>query len=102
MGLIEMDTNAKSILQNILVVQNDESLEVMLGFQKEQKTLSPKYFYDQRGSLLFDQICELDAYYLTRTETGILQDHIQEIADLIGPDATIIEYGSGSSVKTEL
>ena len=61
-----------------------------------------KYFYDQRGSQLFDQICLLDEYYLTRTELEIMQAFAPEMADQIGSETMLIEYGSGSSVKTRL
>jgi len=83
-------------------VKDNELLEVLQGLYKTQKTLPAKFFYDQHGSYLFDQICELDAYYLTRTETSILQQNIQDIAKLVGYNCILIEYGSGSSIKTKL
>ena len=64
--------------------------------------IEPKYFYDEIGSALFEHICSLPEYYLTRTETAILADAAAEMADLIGPDATIVEFGAGSLVKTRL
>lgn len=73
--------------------------EVLFGLRQEQKQLPSKYLYDERGSILFDQITELSEYYPTRTELGILQDNRQEIARLIGPGAVIIELGSGNSKK---
>ncbi|MEX2604678.1 MAG: L-histidine N(alpha)-methyltransferase [Gracilimonas sp.] len=76
--------------------------EVLEGLQKPQKTLPSKFFYDKRGSELFEQICELDEYYLTRTEVSILQDHIYEITESIGENVQLIELGSGSSLKTRL
>ena len=76
--------------------------EVLTGLQSFEKTLPCKYFYDRRGSLLFDQICGLPEYYPTRTEAGIMQDHIGEMAALFGPDCLLIEYGSGSSTKTRI
>src|SRR5262249_5222531 len=54
------------------------------------------------GSRLFEQICELDEYYLTRTELAIMRKHAGEMAELLGPDCLLVEYGSGSSVKTRL
>ena len=63
--------------------------------------LPSKYFYDQRGSELFDAICELPEYYPTRTEIRIMDECLPELADLVGPSAAIIEIGSGSSMKTE-
>jgi dimethylhistidine N-methyltransferase len=76
--------------------------DVLRGLQSEPKRLSPTYFYDERGSELFDAICELPEYYITRTETGILETHAQEIADRIGPNALLVELGSGASTKTRL
>ncbi len=67
-----------------------------------QKTLPCKFFYDAAGSALFDQICELDEYYPTRTEISILEDCVNELAELIGSDRLLVEYGSGSSVKIRI
>ncbi len=67
-----------------------------------QKEIYSKYFYDRRGSELFDQICELDEYYPTRTELAIMTDHIDEIVTAVGPDVMLVEYGSGSSSKTRI
>lgn len=76
--------------------------EILQGLSRPQKVLSPKYFYDERGSQLFDAICELPEYYLTRTELGIMRSHIDEIVALVGPHASLIEFGSGSSLKTRM
>lgn len=76
--------------------------EILEGLSQAQKTISPKYFYDQTGSKLFDQICMLPEYYLTRTEMQIMRNSVDEIAQLIGPQASLIEFGSGSSMKTRL
>ena len=76
--------------------------EALAGLRNEQKTLPCKYFYDRRGSQLFDQICDLPEYYPTRTEAGIMQDNIAEMAALFGPDCLLVEYGSGSSTKTRI
>ena len=76
--------------------------DVLRGLQSEPKRLSPTYFYDERGSQLFDEICELPEYYITRTETRILECHAQEIADRIGENALLVELGSGASTKTRL
>lgn len=80
---------------------NDEN-EILAGLRQPQKTISPKFFYDEAGSQLFDKICRQPEYYPTRTELGIMRRHIDEIAHLIGPCASIIEFGSGSSIKTRL
>jgi dimethylhistidine N-methyltransferase len=74
--------------------------DVITGMQCSPKTLPCKYFYDERGSQLFDEICELPEYYLTRTEDEIIKRHAQEMADQIGAGVMLVEYGSGSSTKT--
>ena len=76
--------------------------EILAGLQTFEKTLPCKYFYDARGSELFDQICELPEYYPTRTEAAIMQAHAAEMAALFPPDCLLIEYGSGSSIKTRI
>ena len=76
--------------------------EILEGLSRSHKALSPKFFYDSRGSTLFDAICELPEYYLTRTELSIMQMHIDEIAGLVGPQASLIEFGSGSSLKIRM
>jgi len=76
--------------------------DILNGLQSTPKRLSPTYFYDERGSQLFDQICELPEYYITRTETAILERHAREIAHCIGENAMLVELGSGASTKTRL
>ncbi len=76
--------------------------EIIDGLRRSEKMISPKYFYDERGSQLFDQITELPEYYPTATELGIMRENIAEIATLIGPQASLIELGSGSSMKTRV
>lgn len=76
--------------------------EVHLGLARKRKAISPKFFYDERGSQLFDRICEQPEYYPTRTEIGILQDNARAIADLAGRGALLIELGSGASKKVRL
>ena len=76
--------------------------DVLHGLAKSQKEIPSKYFYDEAGSRLFDQICTLDEYYPTRTEMAIMQQNIAEMIDMIGPDALLVEYGSGSSLKTRI
>jgi L-histidine Nalpha-methyltransferase len=73
---------------------------VLEGMRKHPRQLSPVWFYDELGSFLFDSICELPEYYLTRTELQIMRTHAGEMAHHIGPDAAIIELGSGTSTKT--
>jgi len=76
--------------------------DVMAGLGGSPKSLPCKYFYDAQGADLFDRICELEEYYPTRTEIGILQRHAREMAWLIGPRARLVELGSGSSTKTRI
>ena len=76
--------------------------DVTAGLSARPKTLPPKYFYDARGSKLFDAICELPEYYPTRTEVAMLQASGGEIAAHIGSGAALVEYGSGSGRKTGL
>ncbi len=76
--------------------------EVLWGLRQPQKEIPSKYFYDERGSRLFDRICELEEYYLTPTETAIMREHVTEMAELLGPGCLLIEYGSGSSTKTRI
>ena len=79
----------------------DFRTDVIEGLSKAQKSLSPKYFYDEAGSKLFDQITTLDEYYPTRTEKALFGSVGSEIAAAIGPQTAIFEYGSGSSEKIE-
>jgi dimethylhistidine N-methyltransferase len=76
--------------------------EVLQGLAARPRRIAPKFFYDERGSRLFDAICELPEYYPTRTEMGILESCAGEMARLAGPDATLIELGSGASRKIRL
>ena len=76
--------------------------DIVAGLNSDPRTLPCKYFYDERGSRLFDEICKLDEYYLTRSEISIMNKYAPEMADQIGPGAMLVEYGSGSSIKTRL
>lgn len=78
---------------------NDLAGEVLRGLQASRKTLPPKLFYDAEGARLFERICELPEYYLTRAELQILRDHSRDIAALAGPHAALVEYGSGAGLK---
>lgn len=75
--------------------------DVISGLSKQPKTLPAKYFYDDHGSELFEQICDLPEYYLTRTETLILSDCANEIAGITGA-CELVELGSGSAIKTRI
>ncbi len=76
--------------------------DVLVGLSRPRKSLPCKYFYDREGSALFDAICTLDEYYPTRTETALLHDRAADVAALAGPGATLVELGSGSSVKVRI
>lgn len=76
--------------------------QVLHGLRRAPKELPCKFFYDERGSRLFDAICDLDEYYLTRTELTILRRHAGDMANRLGDRCLLAEYGSGSSVKTRL
>jgi dimethylhistidine N-methyltransferase len=73
--------------------------EVLEGLLADRKTLSPKFLYDEYGAQLFERICELPEYYLSRSEMEILRTHAGDIAALAGPRCALIEYGSGAGVK---
>jgi dimethylhistidine N-methyltransferase len=81
---------------------DDFCAEVIAGLRKAQKELPCKFFYDREGSLLFDRICELDEYYPTRTELAIMRANIDEMCAVIGERCMLVEYGSGSSLKTRI
>ncbi len=87
------------LLPDATTEANQDGADVMAGLTAQPKSLPPKYFYDDRGSDLFEQITALPEYYLTRTETAILQAHADDIASLIG-SCELLELGSGSSTKT--
>ena len=76
--------------------------EVLHGVSLPDKSIPPKYFYDVEGSRLFDVITKLPGYYLTRIETAILRDNRELIARRVGTGACLVEYGSGSSIKSRL
>jgi len=76
--------------------------EVLEGLSRAQKSLPSKYFYDERGSQLFEQITRLEEYYPTRTEIGIMRANMPDIISMIGSGVVLVELGSGSSYKTRL
>lgn len=76
--------------------------DLVAALATRPRSISPKYFYDARGSELFDRICELAEYYPTRTELSILARHAREIAAQMGPHAEIVEFGAGSLRKVRL
>ncbi|MGB5486548.1 MAG: L-histidine N(alpha)-methyltransferase [Lysobacterales bacterium] len=80
----------------------DKRTEILSGLQKKQKSIDPKYFYDKRGSELFEQITGLPEYYPTRTERQILTREAKAMAKFCGQNCVLIEPGSGSSEKVRL
>jgi dimethylhistidine N-methyltransferase len=75
---------------------------VLAGLRESPKRIDPIWFYDPRGSALFERICATPEYYLTRTELGIMRAHASEMAAALGPRVVLIEPGSGASLKTRL
>jgi dimethylhistidine N-methyltransferase len=73
--------------------------DLHLAFSSAPRSISPKYFYDEIGSALFEQICDLPEYYPTRTELALLHAHAAEMAACIGPQAQLVEYGAGALRK---
>ena len=76
--------------------------EVIDGLKSKPKSIAPKFLYDARGSALFNAICTTEAYYLTRTERAIYQQQAGAIADAVGEDTTVIEFGPGDMSKVRL
>ena len=83
-------------------LRGDFALDVLAGLTRQPKTLPCRYFYDARGSELFEQITELPEYYPTKAEIALLEAHAREMAALAGPRCCLIEFGSGSSRKTDI
>jgi len=75
---------------------------VRRGLRTKPKRLPSRLFYDERGSQLFEAICEQPEYYLTRAEIALMREHAGDIAAALGPDVRLVEYGSGSGIKTRL
>ena len=96
-----------SRLDNVVLINlhprtRDKRAEILSGLQKKQKSINPKYFYDSRGSGLFEQITGLPEYYPTRTERQILKCNARAMAESCGRKCVLIEPGSGSSEKVRL
>jgi dimethylhistidine N-methyltransferase len=97
-----MNVPALTTQDAVIADREDFRRAALLGLGSSPRSIPAKFLYDARGSALFDAICEQPEYYPTRTETRILRDCAREIARLAGPDCALVEYGSGSSVKTRL
>lgn len=81
---------------------SDFLAEVIAGLSASPRTLPSKFFYDERGAELFQEICELPEYYITRTERLILQKHGPEMAESIGANAELVGFGTGAGIKTRM
>ncbi|MFT6732575.1 MAG: dimethylhistidine N-methyltransferase [Polaribacter sp.] len=102
----QLVTNEQIIYSNETIFSNSIENNVFLndvlnGLRENQKALPCKYFYDEAGSALFEKICELDEYYITRTELELLDNIKQELAEKIGKNAVIIEPGAGAGKKIQ-
>jgi dimethylhistidine N-methyltransferase len=86
--------------ENVASTVAEFRTDVYAGLKARPKTLPCKYFYDRRGSELFEQICELPEYYPTRVEISLMNQYAQEMGEAIGSGTTLVEFGSGSSLKT--
>lgn len=80
----------------------DFASDLVAGLRGKPKEIPCKYFYDARGSELFDRICRLPEYYQTRTETTLLREHAEEISRLMGPRVELVEFGAGSLAKVRI
>ena len=76
--------------------------DIIAGLSSDPRTLPCKYFYDERGAALFQKICELPEYYITRTEIDILDRYRAEIASQLGPNIELIGLGTGAGTKTRI
>ena len=81
---------------------SDLLADITAGLSSDPRTLPCKYFYDERGAALFQKICELPEYYITRTEIDILDRYRAEIASQIGPNIELIGLGTGAGTKTRI
>ncbi len=81
---------------------SDDLAELIAGLSQPQKMISPKYFYDEHGSELFEQITRQPEYYPTRTELSILRLYVGEISEALGDGVSLIEFGAGASVKVRI
>jgi len=94
-----MSSEAEYAYHNLKPDVVEMANEVLAGLRATPKAISPKYFYDAKGSALFEQITDLPEYYLTRTEMALFDEHLVDIAQLLPKDLCVVEYGSGSSLK---
>ena len=76
--------------------------ELSYSFSQKQKTINPKFFYDEKGSCLFEKICTLPEYYISRTEVALLRQLEEKLPNYLNGDFRLVELGSGSSTKTRI
>ena len=93
------DTSTALKFQDNHPPESDFVQEALEGLLTSPKAISPKFFYDETGSRLFDAICKTADYYPTRTETGIVKDNVEDIARHLGRGCLLVEPGSGNSAK---
>ncbi len=85
------------------IAEDDAFLEALLvGLHDKPKRIPAKFFYDEEGSRLFDEICRQPEYYPTRTETALLRHRAPDIAELVGSDVELVEFGAGSAEKVRI
>jgi dimethylhistidine N-methyltransferase len=97
-----MNVHARLVRREPFAEDSAFASDVLAGLSVRPKRLSPKYFYDETGSQLFEEITELPEYYPTRTELAILREHASDIAGVVGPKTALIEFGSGSTRKVRI
>ena len=95
-------TSHRTCATSSAAVESEFLRDVWEGLSRDQKVLPSKFFYDARGAELFEQICRLPEYYLTRTEYSLLRDLVPDLARFVAPGTTLVEFGSGSSLKTRI
>lgn len=93
--------NTAALEPNLPLPKSAAQKELTEGLQAPNAHISPKYFYDAMGSVLFEAICELPEYYPTRTEAAIFLRHLPEMAQVIGTGMTLIDLGAGNCAKAE-
>src|SRR5579872_6969178 len=100
---MELHMNVQSVVRHPVEYYDGAfARDVVEGLTARPKHLSPKYFYDEAGSALFEEITQLPEYYPTRAELSILTAHAADIAGLLAPETALIEFGSGSTRKARL
>lgn len=95
-------SNTPVSFHDLHLTVDDLAADVLTGFSRSQKSIPPKYFYDEQGSRLFDAITELPEYYPTRTETAMLRQYADDIARQAGTGHLLVEPGSGSCTKARI